>query len=395
MDPPVRVFDSVDRRARRRGARRRPGPDVRLRDHAVRRHPHGPRRDVRRLRPAQPGLAQRRPRRRATCRTSPTSTTRCSSGPTRPARTGPSSPSARPSCSAPTWRRCACCRPTPTSGAVESIPLVVGMVERLQAAGASTSVDGRPLLLGHRDPAFGEVSGWTATRCCEVFAERGGDPDRPGKKDPLDCLLWQAERPGEPAWDSPLGRGRPGWHIECSAIARAHLGAEFDVQGGGSDLVFPHHEMSARRRRCVDPARRFARAYVHAGMVGLDGEKMSKSKGNLVLVSKLREQRPRPDGDPAGPARAPLPRATGSGTRPTLSAPGPARQVARRGRAGRRRAHVRGRRPTCWPRWPTTWTPRGAGRSTTGRRHRLRRRRRAGGRRGRPTLVDAALGVAL
>ena len=140
-----------------------------------------------------------------------------------------------------------------------------------------------------RDPAFGEVSGWTREQMLEVFADRGGDPDRPGKKDPLDCLLWQAERPGEPAWDTSLGRGRPGWHIECSAIARHHLGAAIDVQGGGSDLVFPHHEMSASEAQVADPEHRFAQAYVHAGMVGLDGEKMSKSKGNLVLVSKLRE----------------------------------------------------------------------------------------------------------
>ena len=123
-----------------------------------------------------------------------------------------------------------------------------------------------------------------------IFGERGGDPDRPGKKDPLDCLLWQAERPGEPAWDSPFGRGRPGWHVECSAIAREHLGAAIDVQGGGSDLVFPHHEMSASEAQVAEPGTPFARAYVHAGMVALDGEKMSKSKGNLELVSRLREQ---------------------------------------------------------------------------------------------------------
>jgi L-cysteine:1D-myo-inositol 2-amino-2-deoxy-alpha-D-glucopyranoside ligase len=122
-----------------------------------------------------------------------------------------------------------------------------------------------------------------------VFGERGGDPERPGKKDPLDCLLWQAERPDDPAWASTLGRGRPGWHIECAAIAREHLGAAFDAQGGGSDLVFPHHEMSASEAQVVDPAHRFARAYVHSGMVALDGEKMSKSRGNLELVSRLRE----------------------------------------------------------------------------------------------------------
>ncbi|MEO7350602.1 MAG: cysteine--1-D-myo-inosityl 2-amino-2-deoxy-alpha-D-glucopyranoside ligase [Marmoricola sp.] len=174
-------------------------------------------------------------------------------------------------------------------GAVEAIPLVVDMVEMLRAAGSVYDVDGDLYFSVTRDPAFGEVSGWTREQMMRVFADRGGDPERPGKKDPLDCLLWQGERPGEPAWDSPLGRGRPGWHIECSAIARHHLGMAVDVQGGGSDLVFPHHEMSASEAQVADPGARFALAYVHAGMVGLDGQKMSKSKGNLVLVSKLRE----------------------------------------------------------------------------------------------------------
>ena len=174
-------------------------------------------------------------------------------------------------------------------GAVEAIPLVVEMVERLQAAGSVYDVDGDLYFSVTRDPVFGEVSGWSREQMLVIFAERGGDPDRPGKKDPLDCLLWQAERPGEPAWDSALGRGRPGWHVECSAIARFHLGPAIDVQGGGSDLVFPHHEMSASEAQVADPGSRFAQAYVHAGMVGLDGEKMSKSKGNLVLVSTLRE----------------------------------------------------------------------------------------------------------
>jgi L-cysteine:1D-myo-inositol 2-amino-2-deoxy-alpha-D-glucopyranoside ligase len=174
-------------------------------------------------------------------------------------------------------------------GAVEAIPLILPMVEDLQRAGSVYDVDGDLYFSVTRDPAFGEVSGWTREQMMEVFADRGGDPDRSGKKDPLDCLVWQAERPGEPAWDSSFGRGRPGWHVECSAIARHHLGAAIDVQGGGSDLVFPHHEMSASEAQVVDPSSRFAEAYVHAGMVGLDGEKMSKSKGNLVLVSKLRE----------------------------------------------------------------------------------------------------------
>lgn len=173
-------------------------------------------------------------------------------------------------------------------GAVESIPLVVAMIERLREQGAVYEVDQDLYFSVDHDPTFGSVSGWDRDQMLAIFAERGGDPDRPGKKNPLDCLLWQAERPDDPAWDSALGRGRPGWHIECSAIARDYLGAGFDVQGGGSDLVFPHHEMSAAEAQVAEPAQRFARAYVHAGMVALDGEKMSKSKGNLELVSRLR-----------------------------------------------------------------------------------------------------------
>jgi L-cysteine:1D-myo-inositol 2-amino-2-deoxy-alpha-D-glucopyranoside ligase len=123
----------------------------------------------------------------------------------------------------------------------------------------------------------------------ELAAQRGGDPSRPGKKDPLDCLVWLAERPGEPSWDSPFGPGRPGWHVECAAIATEYLGAVFDVQAGGVDLVFPHHEMSASHARvALAPVENaFARVYAHAGMVSYQGEKMSKSLGNLVFVSRL------------------------------------------------------------------------------------------------------------
>lgn len=173
-------------------------------------------------------------------------------------------------------------------GAVEAIPMIIEMIQELQATGSIYSVDGDLYFSVKADPSFGNVSHWTRQKMLEILPERGGDPDRPGKQDPLDCLVWQLERPGEPSWESPFGAGRPGWHVECSAIARDHLGAAIDVQGGGSDLVFPHHEMSASEAQVVDPEHRFADAYVHAGMVALDGEKMSKSKGNLVLVSKLR-----------------------------------------------------------------------------------------------------------
>ena len=175
-------------------------------------------------------------------------------------------------------------------GAVESIDLVVTLVRRLLDQGAAYHVDQDIYFDVHAEPDFGSVSRLEKGLQEKIFGERGGDPDRPGKRHPLDCLLWQAERPGEPAWATPLGKGRPGWHIECAAIALEYLGAGIDVQGGGSDLAFPHHEMGAAEAQVVTGERPFAHAYVHAGMVGLDGEKMSKSRGNLVFVSKLRAE---------------------------------------------------------------------------------------------------------
>ncbi len=178
-------------------------------------------------------------------------------------------------------------------GAVESIDLVIDIIGRLQERGAVYPVDdpefGDLYFAQSSDAAFGSLSKLAEEEAVRLFAERGGDPDRPGKKDPLDCLVWRQHREGEPGWESPFGRGRPGWHIECTALALELLGTAFDVQGGGSDLIFPHHEMCAAEAR-VATGEEFARAYVHAGMVGLDGEKMSKSKGNLVFVSTLRER---------------------------------------------------------------------------------------------------------
>jgi L-cysteine:1D-myo-inositol 2-amino-2-deoxy-alpha-D-glucopyranoside ligase len=183
-------------------------------------------------------------------------------------------------------------------GAVEAVPLIVPAVERLLAEGHAYRLegqDGEPdgdvYFSVHSDPRFGSVSRLDDAAMLEVFAERGGDPDRPGKKHPLDALLWRVARDGEPQWDGgELGHGRPGWHIECAVIAQHHLGPRLDVQGGGSDLAFPHHEMSAAHGEVLSGRHPFATAYVHAGMVGLDGHKMSKSRGNLVLVSRLREE---------------------------------------------------------------------------------------------------------
>ncbi|QHN31028.1 cysteine--1-D-myo-inosityl 2-amino-2-deoxy-alpha-D-glucopyranoside ligase [Gordonia amarae] len=178
-------------------------------------------------------------------------------------------------------------------GAVESVNEVVEAVEKLIASGAAYIIDDEYPDIYFRTDAteqFGYESGYDRATMDRFFAERGGDPDRPGKRNPLDALLWRAARPGEPSWESPHGPGRPGWHIECSAIALNRLGVEFDIQGGGQDLIFPHHEFSAAHGEALTESRRFARHYVHTGMIGLDGEKMSKSLGNLVLVSKLRQQ---------------------------------------------------------------------------------------------------------
>jgi L-cysteine:1D-myo-inositol 2-amino-2-deoxy-alpha-D-glucopyranoside ligase len=185
-------------------------------------------------------------------------------------------------------------------GAVESIPTFVAPIERLVAQGYAYTVPApeasRPGAVDTyfevaKDPKFGAVSGLSEETMLELAAERGGDPQREGKRHPLDPLLWRAQRPGEPEWDgASLGWGRPGWHIECACIALDHLGMPVDVQGGGTDLVFPHHEMSASHARCLMGQSSFARTYVHQGMVGFDGEKMSKSRGNLVLVSALRAQ---------------------------------------------------------------------------------------------------------
>jgi L-cysteine:1D-myo-inositol 2-amino-2-deoxy-alpha-D-glucopyranoside ligase len=176
-------------------------------------------------------------------------------------------------------------------GAVESIPLTVDLIEQLQGRHAVYPVDDRDFedlyFAQASDFEFGSLSRLPEDEAIAIFRERGGDPDRPGKKAPLDCLVWRHARNGEPSWPSALGAGRPGWHIECTAIALDLLGAAFDVQAGGSDLIFPHHEMCAAQGR-VATDQPFAQAYLHSGMVGLDGEKMSKSRGNLVFVSALR-----------------------------------------------------------------------------------------------------------
>jgi len=175
-------------------------------------------------------------------------------------------------------------------GAVEAMPLIAAFNQELADHGALYELDGDVYFFRAADPKFGKVSGLGTEEMIRLSAENGGDPSRPGKKDPVDPMVWLAERPGEPSWPSAFGLGRPGWHVECAAIATHYLGKTFDVQAGGRDLIFPHHEMSAAHARvALSRGDAFARRYAHAGMVRLDGEKMSKSRGNLVFVSKLIE----------------------------------------------------------------------------------------------------------
>jgi L-cysteine:1D-myo-inositol 2-amino-2-deoxy-alpha-D-glucopyranoside ligase len=235
-------------------------------------------------------------------------------------------------------------------GAVEAIPQIIDLIAELQQRGAVYAVDDPEFpdlyFAQSSDPEFGSLSQLPEAEAVALFAERGGDPDRPGKKGPLDCLVWRLQRDGEPGWESPFGSGRPGWHIECSAISLGLLGTDFDAQGGGSDLIFPHHEMCASGTRVATDAP-FAQVYAHSGMVGLDGEKMSKSKGNLVLVSRLRA-----DGvDPMAIRLALLSqhyRSDWAWTDDLLQSA--TAQLARR-------STPTTSWPGCEPRWPTTSTP--------------------------------------
>ncbi len=178
-------------------------------------------------------------------------------------------------------------------GVTEVVGDVGALVRRLEEAGAAyrLPVEGTDVEDVYFDVAsvddLGAVSGLDRDTMLRLAAERGGDPDRPGKRDPLDPLLWRGRRDGEPSWPvDGLPDGRPGWHVECVAIALDELGAGFAVQGGGSDLAFPHHEMGAAHSHALG-LRPYARTYAHTGMVGLHGEKMSKSKGNLEFVHRL------------------------------------------------------------------------------------------------------------
>jgi L-cysteine:1D-myo-inositol 2-amino-2-deoxy-alpha-D-glucopyranoside ligase len=177
-------------------------------------------------------------------------------------------------------------RPDHFPRATEEIPAMLELAGRLVDGGHAYEVDGTLFFDVTSYPGFGELSGLSEAAQRDLLAERGGDPDDPRKRNPLDFIVWQRSQPGEPWWDSPWGRGRPGWHLECSAMARRHLGVTIDLHGGGADLLYPHHESERAQSESANQAP-FVRRWLHTGMVRYQGEKMSKSLGNLVFPRDL------------------------------------------------------------------------------------------------------------
>jgi L-cysteine:1D-myo-inositol 2-amino-2-deoxy-alpha-D-glucopyranoside ligase len=171
--------------------------------------------------------------------------------------------------------------------ATQEVPAMIEIIQALLDRGCAYRAGNNIYFHTANDRDYGQLSKYTREQMLALARERGGNPDDPEKQDPLDFLLWQGELQGEPSWPSPWGPGRPGWHIECSAMSRRYLGEPIDIHGGGDDLVFPHHESEIAQDECSGGVRPCVRVWVHSGMVGLDGVKMSKSLGNMVFVRDL------------------------------------------------------------------------------------------------------------
>ncbi len=181
-----------------------------------------------------------------------------------------------------------CLPPSFEPRATEHIAGMIAMTQALVAQGCAYEAQGHVLFDVGRYPAYGRLSG----RALEDMIAGARVEVAPYKRDPMDFVLWKPSSPDQPGWDSPWGRGRPGWHIECSAMAKALLGTDFDIHAGGSDLMFPHHENEIAQSCCADPGSGFARYWMHNGMVLVDGRKMSKSLGNFLTVEDMRAQAP-------------------------------------------------------------------------------------------------------
>lgn len=174
--------------------------------------------------------------------------------------------------------------------ATQEIAGMIAIVQTLLERGYAYESGGSVYYSVRNDPGFGQLSKMDYPEMLKTANERGNYPDDPRKRDPLDFVLWQAAQPGEPSWDSPWGPGRPGWHIECSAMSMRYLGPTVDIHGGGADLVFPHHESEIAQSEHYTGVRPFVRIWMHTGMVRLGEEKMSKSLGNLVMVRDVLKQ---------------------------------------------------------------------------------------------------------
>jgi cysteinyl-tRNA synthetase len=172
--------------------------------------------------------------------------------------------------------------------ATEHIPQMIVMIEKLIAAGNAYVAEGHVLFNVPSYPAYGRLSG----RSLEEMIAGARVDVAPYKRDPADFVLWKPSETPSPGWDSPWGRGRPGWHIECSAMSEQHLGRTIDIHGGGNDLKFPHHENEIAQSTCAHGGEVFARYWVHNGFVEIDQQKMSKSLGNVLLVQNILERHP-------------------------------------------------------------------------------------------------------
>jgi L-cysteine:1D-myo-inositol 2-amino-2-deoxy-alpha-D-glucopyranoside ligase len=173
--------------------------------------------------------------------------------------------------------------------ATSAIPDILGFIGMVLESGHAYQAGGGVYFSVSSFERFGQISHKNRDEMLRLAAVHGGNPDDPHKRDPLDFVLWQPSAPDEPAWDSLWGRGRPGWHIECSALALRELGTTIDLHGGGADLIFPHHECEAAQSEAATHER-FVRHWMHVGMVRYEGEKMSKSLGNLVFLTDLRKE---------------------------------------------------------------------------------------------------------
>lgn len=178
-------------------------------------------------------------------------------------------------------------KPTHYVKATETMNTIIEIVSGLVEQGIAYEKEGNVYFDTAKDPEYGKLSGFTRKEMIKLSKERGADPDDPRKKDPLDFILWQKALPEEPSWESIWGNGRPGWHIECSAMAYKYIDKKLDIHGGGSDLIYPHHESEIAQSEHFTEEKPFARFWLHTGAVGYQGEKMSKSLGNLIMVSEL------------------------------------------------------------------------------------------------------------